>query len=57
MVADRLITLDADNLVKIPEVIAVVSGMSKSSAVRAALEGGLIHGMVTDSTLAGALLA
>jgi DNA-binding transcriptional regulator LsrR (DeoR family) len=55
-VAARLITLDADTLAGIPEVIGVVSGTSKTPAVRAALEGGLVQGLVVDSALARALL-
>lgn len=55
-VAARLITLSADDLAAIPEVIAVVSGTSKAPAVRAALKGGLVQGLVVDTTLAQALL-
>ena len=55
-VAARLITLDSDTLARIPEVIGVVSGTSKTPAVRAALEGGLVQGLVVDSALARALL-
>lgn len=54
--AARLITLDADTLAHIPEVIGVVSGTSKAPAVRAALEGGLVQGLVVDSALARALM-
>jgi DNA-binding transcriptional regulator LsrR (DeoR family) len=35
----------------------VVSGGSKSKAVRAALDGGLVQGLVVDATLADVLLA
>jgi DNA-binding transcriptional regulator LsrR (DeoR family) len=56
-VAARLITLDPDSLARIPQVIAVVSGAFKAPAVRAALDGGLIHGLVTDTALADALLS
>ena len=52
----RLITLDADQLAAIPEVVAVVAGASKLEAVSAALRGGLVQGLVTDATLARALL-
>lgn len=55
-VAARLITLGADTLARIPEVIGVVSGTSKAPAVRAALEGRLVQGLVVDSDLARALL-
>ena len=56
-VAARLITMDPDDLARVPEVIAVVSGASKSTAVRAALDGGLVQGLVVDATLADVLLA
>jgi DNA-binding transcriptional regulator LsrR (DeoR family) len=56
-VAARLITIDPDQLARIPEVIAVVSGAEKATAVRAALEGGLVQGLVTDLELATSLLA
>lgn len=56
-VAARLITMDPEDLARVPEVIAVVSGASKASAVRAALAGGLVHGLVVDASLADVLLA
>lgn len=56
-VAARLITIDPEILKAVPEVIAVVSGAAKSAAVRAALDGGLVHGLVVDTTLADVLLA
>jgi DNA-binding transcriptional regulator LsrR (DeoR family) len=55
-VAARLITLSPETLASIPEVIGVVSGTSKAPAVRAALEGGLVQGLVVDSGLARTLL-
>ena len=55
-VAARLITIDPVVLAAIPEVIAVASGAAKGPAVRAALEGGLVQGLVVDHTLASALL-
>lgn len=56
-VAARLITIDPEILKAVPEVIAVVSGATKAAAVRAALDGGLVHGLVVDTTLADVLLA
>jgi DNA-binding transcriptional regulator LsrR (DeoR family) len=56
-VAARLITVSAENLARMPEVIAIVAGASKAAAVRAALEGGRVHGLVVDATLADVLLA
>ena len=56
-VDDRMIVTPGSALAKIPCVIAVAYGVSKSVAVRAALRGGLVHGLVTHSSLARALLA
>jgi DNA-binding transcriptional regulator LsrR (DeoR family) len=56
-VAARLITIDAEALSGIPEVIAVASGRAKGAAVRAALEGRLVQGLVVDHELADSLLA
>lgn len=55
-VAARLITLGPDNFLRIPEVIAVVSGAAKATAVRAALQGRLVQALVIDAPLADALL-
>ena len=55
-VAARLITLRSDTLASIPEVIGVVCGTSKAPAVRAAVEGGLVQGLVVDTGLAKMLL-
>jgi DNA-binding transcriptional regulator LsrR (DeoR family) len=56
-VAGRLVTIDAESLRVIPEVVAVASGAPKGPAVRAALEGHLVQGLVVDQELAEALLA
>ena len=56
-VAARLITIDAEVLDAIPEVVAVASGAAKGTAVRAALEGRLVQGLVVDHQLAAALLS
>jgi DNA-binding transcriptional regulator LsrR (DeoR family) len=50
------VTLGAEQLRGIPEVIAVVTGATKEAAVRAALCGGLVHSLVVDAELARALL-
>jgi DNA-binding transcriptional regulator LsrR (DeoR family) len=42
---------------QIPFVLAVAWGVAKSSAVCAAIRGGLVHGLVTHSSLARALLS
>jgi DNA-binding transcriptional regulator LsrR (DeoR family) len=52
----RMIVTPGSALARIPSVIAVAYGVSKSVAVRAAIRGGMIHGLVTHSSLARALL-
>jgi len=52
----RMIVTPGEALARIPCVIAVAYGVSKSVAVRAAIRGGLVHGLVTHSSLARALL-
>jgi DNA-binding transcriptional regulator LsrR (DeoR family) len=52
----RMIVTPGPTLAKIPCVIAVAYGVSKCVAVRAAIRGGLIHGLVTHTSLARALL-
>jgi DNA-binding transcriptional regulator LsrR (DeoR family) len=52
----RMIVTPGSALAKIPCVIALAYGVSKSVAVRAALRGGMIHGLVTHASLARALL-
>jgi len=56
-VAARLMTIEPEVLGGFREVIAVVSGEAKAPAVRAALEGGLVQGLVVDAPLAHVLLA
>jgi DNA-binding transcriptional regulator LsrR (DeoR family) len=51
------VTIDAESLGAIPEVVAVASGAPKGPAVRAALEGRLVQGLVVDHELAHTLLA
>ena len=52
----RMIIAPASAMAKIPSVIAVAYGVSKSAAVRAAIRGGLVHGLVTHTSMARALL-
>lgn len=54
--SDRLVTLSAQQLVRIPDVVAIAVGRDKVDAVRAALHGHLVNGLVTDDALATALL-
>ena len=52
----RMIVTPGPALVKIPCVIAVAYGVSKSAAVHAAISGGMVHGLVTHTSLARELL-
>jgi len=52
----RMISIDARQMRSIPEVIGIAYGLAKVPAVRAALAGGLLDGVVTHRALAQALL-
>jgi DNA-binding transcriptional regulator LsrR (DeoR family) len=52
----RMIVTPAAALAGIPFVLAVAFDAAKSQAVRAAIRGGLVHGLVTHTRLARALL-
>ncbi len=54
--SDRLVALREKEFHDIPSVIAVVCGADRAVAVRAAINGGLVTSLVTDRTLAEALL-
>jgi DNA-binding transcriptional regulator LsrR (DeoR family) len=54
--SERMIGIDAEQMRRIPEVIAITYGTEKVPAVRAALRSGLIGGLVTHRSLARALL-
>jgi len=53
----RMIVTPAPLFMKIPFVLAVAFDAAKSQAVRAAIRGGLVHGLVTHTRLARALLS
>ena len=53
----RMIVTPGSALAKIPCVIAVAYGVSKTAAVRAAIRGRMIHGLITHTSLARALLS
>jgi|tagenome__1003787_1003787.scaffolds.fasta_scaffold20974314_4 DNA-binding transcriptional regulator LsrR (DeoR family) len=55
-VTDRLIAINAEQMDKIDEVIAIPYGLAKVGAVRAAVRSGLVNGIVTHAPLAKALL-
>jgi DNA-binding transcriptional regulator LsrR (DeoR family) len=52
----RMIVTPGPVLAKIPCVIAVAYGVSKCAAVHAAISGGMVHGLVTHTSLARELL-
>lgn len=54
---DRLIGINAQQLMAVPEVIGIAYDVRKTDAVRAALRGGMLTSLVTESALAGDLLA
>jgi DNA-binding transcriptional regulator LsrR (DeoR family) len=54
---DRVISVQVDQLRKIPQVIGVVSGSDRSPAILAAIRGNLIKALVIDEVGASALLA
>lgn len=53
---ERSIAITAEQLRRVPEVIAVAGGPSKAAAIRAVLAGRYITSIVTDGTAARALL-
>jgi DNA-binding transcriptional regulator LsrR (DeoR family) len=55
--SERMVTIGADELRGIREVIGIVSGEPKARAVAAALRGGLVNALVVDVVQADALLA
>ena len=54
---DRVISVQVDQLRKIPQVIGVVSGSDRSAAILAAIQGNIIKSLVIDEVGASALLA
>ncbi|WP_158607720.1 sugar-binding transcriptional regulator [Flexivirga caeni] len=55
--ADRIITLSAEQLAGIPTVIGLVSGAARADVVRAAVAGHKVTRLIVDEPLARALLA
>ncbi len=53
----RMIVTPAPQLERIPCVLSVAYGVSKTPAVRAAIRGGMVHGLVTHASLARTLLS
>lgn len=52
---ERVITIELEKLKKIPLIIGVASGLEKVQAIKAALEGRLIHVLITDEATGNAL--
>lgn len=53
---EKVITLELEKLKEIPLIIGVACGLEKVQAIKAALEGRLVHVLVTDEQTAKALL-
>lgn len=53
---DRAVSLEWEAIKKLPLVVAMAFGPSKTAAMRGAMAGGVIHGLVTDRESALALL-
>ncbi|MCF6523859.1 sugar-binding transcriptional regulator [Streptomyces sp. JJ36] len=53
---ERCITVEADRLRRIPEVVAIAGGQRKSEAIAAVLRSGLVTSLVTDTAAADHLL-
>jgi DNA-binding transcriptional regulator LsrR (DeoR family) len=56
-VHDRVLAIELDQLRQIPTVMAVATGTEKAPAVLGAMHGELIDGLITDASLALALLS
>jgi DNA-binding transcriptional regulator LsrR (DeoR family) len=53
---ERCITVEADRLRRIPEVVAIAGGRRKAAAIGAVLRSGLVTSLVTDTAAADHLL-
>ena len=53
---DRVVGIDADTLRKIPRRIGIAGGESKHKAIHAAVSGGWVNVLITDTGTAAALL-
>ena len=52
----RVVGIDADTLRKIPRRIGIAGGESKHAAIHAAVTGGWVNVLITDTATAAALL-
>jgi DNA-binding transcriptional regulator LsrR (DeoR family) len=53
---ERCITVKADQLRRVPEVVAIAGGQRKAAAIDAVLRSGLVTSLVTDTSAADALM-
>ncbi|MET7640596.1 sugar-binding domain-containing protein [Streptomyces sp. NPDC005438] len=53
---ERCITVEADRLRRVPEVVAIAGGQRKAEAIGAVLRSGLVTSLVTDTAAADRLL-
>ncbi|GAA1894628.1 sugar-binding domain-containing protein [Streptomyces sodiiphilus] len=53
---ERCITVEADRLRRVPEVVAIAGGRRKADAIAAVLRSGLVTSLVTDTAAAAHLL-
>jgi DNA-binding transcriptional regulator LsrR (DeoR family) len=53
---DRVVGIDADTLREIPRRVGIAGGESKHTAIHAALAGGWVNVLITDTATAAALL-
>ena len=53
---DRVVSIGLERIARLPMVVAMAFGSSKLAAIRGALSGGFIQGLVTDSRTAESLL-
>ena len=53
---ERCITVKADQLRRIPEVVAIAGGQRKAAAIDAVLRSGLVTSLVTDTSAADYLM-
>ena len=54
---ERIIGMTLEQIKQVPRIVGVSGGPDKPAAIRAALQGGLINVLITDSATAGKLLA
>ncbi|MDD3251336.1 MAG: sugar-binding transcriptional regulator [Lachnospiraceae bacterium] len=54
---DRIVGIQFDEILRVPNVIAVAGGIDKTNAIYAAIKGKLINCLITDSRIAEKLLS